>query len=133
MTALGLAVLGALAAFPVLLWFTPDAGGFALAGSIMAACAAGGLRSRSAHAFYQPAGLPHQRTKVPGGERDDRGDTAALRAEVNPPALLTKKPQSSVAGMREPDLHTARAPYDAIAPIVGGLTVGDAAFLSVTC
>jgi hypothetical protein len=32
------------------------AGGFALAGSIMAACAAGGLRSRSAHAFYQPAG-----------------------------------------------------------------------------
>jgi hypothetical protein len=59
MTALGLAVLGALVAFPVLWWYTPDAGGFALAGSIMAACAAGGLRSRSARAFYQPAGLPH--------------------------------------------------------------------------
>jgi hypothetical protein len=57
MTALGLAVIGALAAFPVLLWYTPDAAGFARAGSIMAACAAGGLRSRSARAFYQPACL----------------------------------------------------------------------------
>jgi hypothetical protein len=51
MTALGLAVPGVLVAFPVLLWFTPDVGGFALAGAIMAACAAGGLRSGSARAF----------------------------------------------------------------------------------
>ena len=51
MTGLGLAVLLTLAAFPVLLVFTPGAGGFALAGSIMAASAAGGLRSGSARAF----------------------------------------------------------------------------------
>jgi hypothetical protein len=54
MTALGLTVLLALAAFPVLLVFTPGVGGFALAGSIMAACAAGGLRSGSARAFCRP-------------------------------------------------------------------------------
>jgi hypothetical protein len=51
MTALSLTVLGTLAAFLFLLGLLLVVAEFALAGAVMAACAAGGLQSRSARAF----------------------------------------------------------------------------------